>query len=166
MVSRNSDSSADTFCNADAQRVAGKQSRHGLLVKLDITRRFERRIPGSNPGRATWMQLNSERGEVWSSRPAWGREIARQAACGGSDPVVPTEVEHIRVWGNLGTRVVWDHEIVGSNPITRTSSRKTQPGRSTVKDAVLIRRRRRFDSFSGYLQNDIHRSLTCQRYIV
>ena len=24
----------------------------GLLVKLDITRRFERRIPGSNPGRA------------------------------------------------------------------------------------------------------------------
>lgn len=27
---------------------------------------------------------------------------------------------------------------------------KTQPGRSTVKDAVLIRRRRRFDSFSGY----------------
>ena len=25
-----------------------------------------------------------------------------------------------------------------------------QPGRSTVEDAVLIRRRRRFDSFSGY----------------
>ena len=56
----------------------------------------------------------SERGEVWSSRPAGGREIT------GSNPVVPTEAEHIRVWGNLGTRVAWDHEIVGSNPITRT----------------------------------------------
>lgn len=56
----------------------------------------------------------SERGEVWSSRPAGGREIA------GSNPAVPTEEKHIRVWGNLGTRVAWDHEIVGSNPITRT----------------------------------------------
>ena len=26
---------------------------YGLLVKLDITRRFERRNPGSNPSRAT-----------------------------------------------------------------------------------------------------------------
>ena len=60
----------------------------------------------------------SERGEVWSSRLAGGREIA------GSNPVVPTEADHIRVWGNLGTRVVWDHEIVGSNPIARTSSQK------------------------------------------
>lgn len=85
------------------------------------------------------------------------------------------------MWGNLGSRVVWDHEIAGSNPVTgtfnnncsepkaRASGHNTpaamrcprlaplaghqqyrQPGRSTVKDAVLIRRRRRFDSFSGY----------------
>ena len=45
-------------------------------------------------------------------------------------------------------------QILSSRPLLVTRSisegHNTQPGRSTVKDAVLIRRRRRFDSFSGY----------------
>ena len=63
----------------------------------------------------------------------------------------------------MGTRVAWDHEIVGSNPITRTFNDKqtTQPGRSTVQDAALIRRKRRFDSFSGYSMKTTKGDLKC-----
>ena len=63
----------------------------------------------------------------------------------------------------MGTRVAWDHEIVGSNPIARTFKEKqaTQPGRPTVQDAALIRRKRRFDSFSGYLTETDNGELKC-----
>ena len=53
---------------------------HGLLVKLDITRRFERLIPGSNPGRATYKR---DEGEM-APRLVWDQETA------GSSPAIPT----------------------------------------------------------------------------
>ena len=88
--------------------------KHGLLVKLDITRRFERRIPGSNLGRAAELQdLNRRR----PGDPAWTGT----------------------------TRLSVQIRSPGFSILNIT-----QPGRSTVENAVLISRRRRFDSFSGY----------------
>ena len=57
---------------------------HGLLVKLDITRRFERLIPGSNPGRATYKR---DEGEM-APRLVWDQETA------GSSPAIPTCGHH------------------------------------------------------------------------
>jgi hypothetical protein len=59
----------------------------------------------------------------------------------------------------FGCGVIWEPAWPGTTRLSvrirspgLSTTRDTQPGRSTVKDAVLIRRRRRFDSFSGYLK--------------
>ncbi len=48
--------------------------------------------------------------------------------------------------------VFWEHGIAGSSPAIPTCEKPVQPGRSTVKDAALIRGKGRFDSFSGYFK--------------
>lgn len=58
----------------------------------------------------------------------------------------------IRDEGELAPRLAWDQEIAGSNPVIPTHRDSTQPGRSTVEDTVLIRRRRRFDSRWALMQ--------------
>ena len=72
--------------------------------------------------------MECEQIENWRSRPDREREIAGPSSTVGSHRGFMTN--NIRVWGNLGTRVAWDHEIVGSNPITRTFKTEKHTARS------------------------------------
>ena len=75
------------------------------------------------------------------------------------------EAEHIRVWGNLETRVAWDHEIVGSNPTTRTFNNKGQDtarsfnGQGRRPDKVETKVRLLLGLFGTHKDNT--RSLKC-----
>ena len=139
---------------------------------MEITRRFERRIPGSNPGRAAYYTATGRRRMPRKARAKTKRSVAKsghRARLGAGRSQV--QILPFRLRRAFGCGVIWEPAWPGTTRLSvrirspglvgQASSLPSvcrqagslphiQPGRSTVQDAVLIRRRRRFDSFSGY----------------